>query len=208
MNELPFSPAAERNQGPILEVIRRLFQAGQVVLEIGSGTGQHALHFASATPGVVWIPTETGDALAGLRARLERFPNSGVQNPLSLDVTIRPWPVRRVDHVFSANTAHIMSWQGVCAMFAGVAETMEEGFFVLYGPFNRDGTYTSEGNRSFDRSLRARDPEMGIRDDRELVDLGRQWGLELNTDIAMPTNNRLLVWRRTGSSGNGDIQGN
>ena len=197
MRNLPFSAAAENNKGPILGVLRQWFQKGQVVLEIGSGTGQHAVHFASSLEGITWLPSETPQAMADLRARLDHCPLANLRQPIALDVMTHSWDGPGVDHVFSANTAHIMTWDAVCSLFAGVARILRSGVFVLYGPFNRDGAYTSAGNRAFDRSLRSRNAGMGIRNDADLVGLASQSGMALVADIPMPANNRILIWRRT-----------
>ena len=208
MERLPFSAAAENNKAPILVVLRRWFLTDQIVLEIGSGTGQHAVHFASSLEGITWIPSETSHVMADLCARLDHYALANVLRPIEIDVMNFSWELPKVDHVFSANTAHIMSWDAVCSMFSGIGKILGSGVFALYGPFNRDGAYTSAGNRDFDQILRNRNSEMGIRNDAELVKLGNQVGLTLVEDIAMPANNRLLVWRRaTASECDNKVQG-
>ncbi len=203
MQVLPYSAAAENNKAPILAAIRDRIAPGHVVLEIGSGSGQHAVHFASAMPSVTWIPSEQPSAMAGLRARLNQAGLSNVAEPLVIDVLQFPALPSTVDDVFSANTAHIMSWEGVASMFAAVAAILESGIFALYGPFHRDGVPTSPGNAEFDHSLRSRDPAMGIRDDRDLAALASGCGLALVEDIAMPANNRLLIWRQAAAHRDG-----
>jgi len=193
----PYSEACERNRGPILEVIRGWFAAPGAVLEIGAGTGQHAVYFAAHLPHLEWIATDLPEHHPGIRAWFEeaRLPN--LRGPLALDVTQPSWPCESVDYAFSANTAHIMSWPEVERMFEGLGRVLRAaGVFCLDGPFNRNGEFTSESNRAFDAALKARDPKMGIRDDRALIALGQRCGLALIADHAMPANNRILVWRR------------
>ena len=195
--ELPYSPASERNAAPILGVIKPLLRNPTQVLEIGSGTGQHAVTFAPALPNVVWHTSDLIDNHAAINAWLAAQPAPNLRGPWLLDVTLRPWPVRDMGAVFSANTAHIMSWLGVCAMFSGVADVLAAGgLFCLYGPFNIGGRFTSASNRDFHRSLRARQPHMGLRDRDDLVALAGRGNLFLRADHEMPANNRLLVFER------------
>lgn len=193
--EPPFSSASARNAGPILKVIQPLFRDRLDILEIGSGTGQHAVTFAPALPGVRWHASDLLEHHAGIRAWMAACPAPNVRGPLALDVTQRPWPVGSVDAVFSANTAHIMSWLAVCAMFSGVAALLPPGgLFCLYGPFNLAGCFTSASNEAFHKSLRARCAHMGIRDRDALVGLATTLGMQLRADHEMPANNRLLVF--------------
>jgi cyclopropane fatty-acyl-phospholipid synthase-like methyltransferase len=191
------APACERNKGPILEVLRREFGAQHTVLEIGSGTGQHAVHFAAHLPHLTWQPSEVAALLPPLaeRVRLEGPPK--LQTPIALDVCEHPWPVAAVDAIFSANTLHIMGPEALPEFFRGVgAALMPEGVLCVYGPFNYRGRYTSESNAQFDLWLKARDPRSAIRDFETVDALARQQGLTLSADHAMPANNRTLVWRR------------
>jgi len=192
----PFSAACEENQGPILEVLQRLFGGVEQVLEVGSGTGQHAVFFARALPHLFWQTSDRRENHAGIAAWLEEaaLPNTGT--PIDLDV-VGPWPLRRFDGVFSANTTHIMSWPEVEWFFQGVGRVLRpEGCFVLYGPFNFAGAYTSDSNARFDTWLKARDPRSGLRNFEELDALASRHGLVFQEDIPMPVNNRILVWRR------------
>jgi hypothetical protein len=194
----PFAAACERNKDPILAVLRQRFVGPGTVLEIGSGTGQHAVHFARHLPHLSWVCTDREEHHPGMQLWLDEAGLPNLSGPLKLDVSAGAWPVRNADYAFSANTAHIMSWPEVELMFAGIAAVLPPGgVFCLYGPFNRAGEFTSESNRAFDRMLRERDPAMGIRDDRALVALGRRHDLELTADDALPANNRLLVWNKT-----------
>ena len=193
---LVLSEACERNKGPILEVLRTEFAASHSVLEVGSGTGQHAVHFAAHLPHLAWQPSELDEALAPLaeRIRLEGPPN--LRAPVALDVHDDPWPVASVDAVFSANTLHIMAWSGVQAFVRGVAGALTApGVLCVYGPFRFQGQYTSDSNAQFDRWLKARDPVSGIRDFEALEALARAQGLVFAADHPMPANNRTLVWR-------------
>lgn len=191
----PYSDACERNRDPILKVLQEWFVGSGSVLEIGSGTGQHAVHFARHLPQLTWIATDREENLAGIRQWFDEAALPNLRGPLRLDVREEAWPVTRASYAYSANTAHIMSWPEVEAMFAGVGAVLDPaGKFCLYGPFNRDGRFTSDSNRAFDESLRARDPAMGVRDDQALIALGRRHGLSLVADYALPANNRLLVW--------------
>lgn len=194
----PYSEACERNQAPILEVLQQLFVAPGEVLEIGAGTGQHAVYFARHLPHLQWISTDREENHAGMRLWFEEAKLANLRGPLPLNASDSIWPVTGVAYAFSANTAHIMSWPEVEAMFDGVAKALTPGgLFCLYGPFNRDGQFTSESNRAFDQMLRGRDAAMGIRDDGAMVELGHRCALQLQADRSMPANNRLLVWRKS-----------
>ncbi|MGH7947117.1 MAG: DUF938 domain-containing protein [Opitutaceae bacterium] len=193
---LPHSDACERNKDPILEVLRTEFADCKHVLEIGSGTGQHAVHFATGMTWLVWQPSEMAEEMLALRKRIFNEGPSNLRAPVELDVTRPPWDVRRVDGVFTANTLHIMHWPQVQAFFAGLPAVVKPGsVLAIYGPFRYDGQYTSESNESFDSFLHARDPESGIRDFEEVDALARGVGFEYLADHPMPANNQTLVWR-------------
>lgn len=195
---LPCSPACERNRGPILEVLQTHFADCQRVLEIGSGTGQHAEHFAAALPHLSWQASEREENLPGLRLRLERAGLPNVPSPLAFDVNDAAWPAGGYDALFSANTLHIMSWPEVQRLFAGIDSLLTaDAAVAVYGPFNYAGRFTSISNAAFDASLRAAAPHMGIRDFEAVNRLAGNAGLTLVDDVAMPANNRCLVWRRT-----------
>ena len=193
----PFAPACERNREPILAVLRDRFAERRRVLEVGSGTGQHAVHFAAAMPWLEWQCSDRAESLPGIRAWLDEAGLPNTPPPLQLDVARGPWPVGRFDAVFSANTLHIMGWAEVQAFFAGMAGVLaDSASVVVYGPFNRGGAYTSDSNRDFDGWLKARDPRSGIRGFEEVDALARAIGLQLVDDVAMPANNRCLAWQR------------
>jgi len=194
--EKPYAPACERNREPILEVLRTHFADRRHVLEIGSGTGQHAVHFAAALPHLVWQTSDRGGNLPGIRAWLAEADLANTPAPLVLDVT-GSWPSSRYDAVFTANTLHIMGWDEVVATFGGLARVLDDDAVVaIYGPFNYNGQPTSESNARFDARLKDDDPKQGVRDFEAVDALARGIGLRLAADVAMPANNRTLVWRR------------
>ena len=193
----PYAESSDQNQGPILEVLREALADATRVLEIGSGTGQHAVHFGRHLPHLTWVPTDLADNVPGVRLWLDEAALANVEPPRVLDVRQPAWGVGDVDAVFSANTAHIMDWEGVRAMVAGVGRLLPAGgVFALYGPFHYGGEATSPSNARFDAMLRARDPAMGVRNFEDLDALARRAGLALWRDYAMPVNNRTLVWRK------------
>ena len=193
----PFSQACENNKRPILAVIERHLRGRRQLLEIGSGTGQHAVYFAEHLPHLLWQTSDRREAHAGIRQWIEESGLPNVRFPLDLDVTLKPWPIDSTEAIFSANTAHIMSWPMVEDMMAGVGEILEpEGPFCLYGPFNYSGTYTTESNALFDQWLVDQDPESSIRHFEDVDALASRAGMELVEDNTMPANNRLLVWRK------------
>lgn len=197
MNDKPFSESCVQNRAPILAVLREVFADRRHVLEIGSGTGQHAVYFAPELPHLVWQTADVPPHHAGIRAWLDDAALPNVLPPLALDTNDTAWHDGRYDAVFSANTLHIMSWPEVELFFLGVGQVLEPGgTLVIYGPFNYNGAYTSESNARFDAWLKARDPASGVRDFEAVDALARAQGLVLQRDIAMPANNRTLVWRR------------
>jgi len=195
----PFSQACENNQQPILEVLQRHLADVDHVLEIGSGTGQHAAFFAPHLAHLTWQTSDLAEHHHGIRLWVEDASVDNLMMPLELDVTARPWPIDTTGAVFSANTAHIMSWLVVREFVTGAAGILkEDGVFCLYGPFNYAGRYTSDSNERFDRSLKLRGCGSGIRDFEAVDEIAGAAGLCLVEDNAMPANNRLLVWRKTG----------
>lgn len=196
---LAVSEACERNKGPILAVLGDEFAARHAVLEIGSGTGQHAVHFALHLPHLTWLPSEVPAQLPPLIERIRSEAPPNVRAPIALDVRDDPWPVAQVDAVFSANSLHIMAWSAVREFFRGCGALLRAGGVVcVYGPMRYRGEYTSASNAQFDRWLKQRDPYSGIRDFEALDALAVAQGLTLRADHAMPANNQTVVWRRLG----------
>jgi len=194
---LPFSAACERNKDPILEVLRIRLAGRSHVLEIGSGTGQHAAYFARALDHLIWHPTEQLAYLADLAERVKLEGSINLRAPTLLDVRQAVWPVRSVDAVFTANTLHIMSWAEVAAAFQGVGNVLAPGgVLCIYGPFRYAGRYTSDSNQEFDRMLQERDPQSGLRDTQAITPLAGQYGLRLDADHDLPANNRLLIYTK------------
>lgn len=206
MIEKPHAPATQRNRDPILDVLRTHFAGRQSVLEIGSGTGQHAVYFAAAMPHLVWQCSDRAENLPGIRAWIDAAGLPNTPAPIALDVASFDWhsfelhgsaDARGFDALFSANTLHIMGWPEVEAMFAGLDTVLAaDATVVIYGPFNVGGQFTSDSNAAFDAELRARAPQMGLRDVAAVDALARSIGFRMVADIAMPANNRCLVWRR------------
>jgi cyclopropane fatty-acyl-phospholipid synthase-like methyltransferase len=197
MPMLPFSEACERNKAPILEVLRVAFADRTQVLEIGSGTGQHAVHFATHLTHLTWHPTEQLAYLADLASRVKLEGPRNLRKPTVLDVKQTLWPLRSVDAIYSANTLHIMGWVEVEALFRGVDAVLSpHGVLCIYGPFRYSGRYTSDSNRDFDLMLKERDPLSGLRDLTDLGALAERHALQLRTDHDLPANNRLLEFVR------------
>lgn len=214
----PFSEASERNKAPILDVLQKHLRVSTRVLEIGSGTGQHAVHFSAGLPHLVWQPTDQLQHLDGIMQWVNETGLSNLRKPLPLWVQVddavsglvstNVSTFRKLleesesgtgfDAAFTANTLHIMGWPEVEALFAALPTMLRSGpsALIVYGPFNRDGEFTSESNRHFDAWLKARDPRSGIRDAEAVGALAYAQGFELIDDLAMPANNRMLVWRR------------
>ena len=191
-----FSAACGRNREPILAILRDAFADRRHVLEIGSGTGQHAVFFGAALPHLIWQTSDVPQNHPSIIAWQQEAGLANVLPPLALDVN-EDWPQGPFDAVFSANTCHIMAWPEVQAMFAGIGRVLSMGGVVcIYGPFNYGGQFTGASNAQFDASLKAQAPHMGIRDFEAVNALAAAQGLALQADHAMPANNRLLVWRR------------
>jgi cyclopropane fatty-acyl-phospholipid synthase-like methyltransferase len=192
----PYAPSCERNRDPILAVLRDYFADRRRVLEIGSGTGQHAVYFAAALPHLVWQTSDRAHHLPGIRAWLAEAKLANTPPPFALDMN-GAWPAEKYDAVFTANTLHIMGWNDVERLFAQLPRVTEPGaVLVVYGPFNYAGRYTSESNKAFDVRLKAEDSKQGLRDVEAVEELARGAGLALVEDRAMPANNRTLVFRQ------------
>lgn len=196
MMDKPFSAASQRNREPILDVLREQFASVGSVLEIGSGTGQHAVHFARALPHLRWQSSDRPENLPGVCQWLAEAALANTPAPLSLDVN-GAWPAARFDALFTANTLHIMDWSEVQRMFAMLPQVLNDAaLLTLYGPFNRDGRFTSDSNARFDTDLRRADPRYGLRDFEAVDELARAAGLTLLDDRAMPANNCCVTWQR------------
>jgi hypothetical protein len=192
----PWSPACERNREPILAVLRKHFADRRRVLEIGSGTGQHAVHFAAALPQLQWQASDLAENLPGIRAWLDEAALPNTPAPLALDVN-EGLPGSEYDAIFTANTLHIMGWPEVVRLFEALpGASSADALLVAYGPFNYEGRFTSESNAAFDASLRAGDPRRGIRDFESVDALARSAGFDLLEDAPMPANKRCICWQR------------
>lgn len=202
----PFSSSCERNRDPILELLRRHLGGARHVLEIGSGTGQHAVHFAAAMPWLTWQTSDDACNLAGVAQWLDAAGLANTPPPIAMQSAAEPAPhftpqlptqLLPFDVVFTANTLHIMGWPEVQALFASLPQILaEQALVIVYGPFNQGGDFSSQSNREFDESLRVRDPRSGIRNIEAVDALAAGIGLQRIDDVAMPANNRMLVWRR------------
>jgi cyclopropane fatty-acyl-phospholipid synthase-like methyltransferase len=192
------SPAVARNRDPILAVLRRVLPARGTVLEIASGTGEHAVHFAAALPQITWQPADLDpDALRSISAYRARAQLPNLLPPLELDAAAAVWPVTSADAVVSINMIHIAPWTAAEGLMAGAERILSRGNVVyLYGPFKENGRHTAPSNAAFDASLRGRNPEWGVRDVGEVAELARRHGLALVERIAMPANNLSIVFRR------------
>ncbi|GJM04816.1 MAG: methylase [marine bacterium B5-7] len=193
----PFSQACENNKVPILNEISLHLSECHDLLEIGSGTGQHAVFFAENLPALLWQTSDRIENHAGIIQWIEESKLSNVKPPIELNVASSGWPAIYFDGVFTSNTCHIMHWHEVVAMFEGVSRILSvDGHFIIYGPFNYHNNYTSESNRRFDDMLKERDPGSGLRDFEDLELLAKSNSLSLLKDVAMPANNHLLIFKK------------
>jgi SAM-dependent methyltransferase len=193
------APSAERNKQPILEVLARVLPPSGLVLEFGSGTGQHVAHFAEALPGLTFQPSELDvERHASIAAWVAAGKLSNVRPPLAIDLTKHPWPVSAADAVVCINVIHISPWEATLALMAGAGRILPPGgVLVTYGPYLRDGAHTSQSNEAFDASLRARNPLWGVRDMGKVAEVAGPEDLELEEVVPMPANNFTLVWRKS-----------
>jgi len=196
MNQ-PFSPSADRNKQSILEALKRELAGNELVLEIGSGTGQHACHFAANLPNIKWQATELKDNIPAIESRIREQSCINLLDPYELDVNVLPWPANNVQVCYTSNTFHIVSMQSIRSIFEGCKQVLcHSGKLCVYGPFSINGSHTSQGNIQFDRQLRASDPASGIRDLQELDELAKVAGFCACRYIDMPANNLFVVWGR------------
>ncbi|MDK3022045.1 DUF938 domain-containing protein [Cupriavidus taiwanensis] len=192
------APATERNREPILAVLRQVLPASGTVLEIASGTGQHAVHFAAALPGLTWQPSDPDAAArASIAAWTAHAGLTNVRTPLALDVCRQPWGIDAADAVVCINMLHIAPWAAAEALFAGAGKLLGPGgVLFLYGPYRRGGAHTAPSNAAFDAQLRATDPDWGVRDIEAVIALGEAQALRCDEPVPMPANNFCLVLRK------------
>lgn len=197
----PFAASAEQNRDPILRVLRQWFEGAGSVLEVGSGTGQHAVYFAHHLPHLVWQPSDVAAHVAGIEAWRTEAGLGNVRPTRVLDAG-GEWPEETFDYAFTANTAHIMHWPEVIAMLAGVGRSLRAGgVFAMYGPFARGGRHTAASNFQFDQALRGSDPGMGVRDVDDLTREASRHALRLVETVSMPADNFTLIWRKVAATG-------
>lgn len=191
------APSAERNKQPILEVLARVLPAAGVVLEIGSGTGQHVAHFAAALSNLTFQPSEMDTSRhASIAAWTEGLAN--VRPPIGFDLA-QPWPIAKADAVVCINVIHISPWEATLGLMRGAGAILQPGgVLVTYGPYRRNGAHTAPSNEAFDASLKSRDPRWGVRDLEEVAAVAKSNGLLLEEVVAMPANNFTVVFRRSG----------
>lgn len=193
----PFSQACENNKQPILSVLEPRLKKARHVLEIGSGTGQHAVFFAEKMPHLIWQASDLPENHAGICQWRESYAGGNLRQPLTLDVEQPDWPLSETDAVFTANTFHIISWEQVLKLLDGCARILRSGApLIVYGPFNEDGRFTSESNARFDQMLRDNAPHRGIRNRQTVAAEAAARGLLLRETLELPANNRCLVFRR------------
>ncbi len=194
-----FAPSAERNKGPILEILARILPKRGIVLEVASGTGQHVVHFARALPDLVWQPSEPDAELReSIALRVEEQRLANVNLPIDLDVTRLPWPVQKADAMVCVNLVHIAPWSATLALLEGAKALLApRDVLFLYGPYRRFGRHTAQSNEQFDADLRARNPEWGVRDLEAVSEAAASSGFALAEIVQMPANNFSLVFART-----------
>lgn len=194
---IEFSQAADNNKADICDKLCNILTSSRHLLEIGSGTAQHAVHMAQRLPHLIWQTSELAINLKTVQARLDHERPQNVKDPIELDVSSQPWALASCDAIYSANTVHIMSWADVEHLFHGVGKTLQNnGFLCLYGPYKYNGNFTTPSNERFDQWLKQNDPVSGVRDFEEVNRLAQDQQLVLQNDFAMPANNQLLVWQR------------
>ena len=198
MPDALFSPAAARNAAPIAKLLKRALPPRGFVLEIASGSGEHAVHFARALPALVWQPSDPDEAARrSIVAHASAAGLANIRPPLAINVTRQPWPVTRVDAVVAINMIHIAPWDATIGLMAGAEATLAEGgVLYLYGPFREGGAHTASSNAAFDDSLRAMNTSWGIRDIEAVVAAARAHDLHLAERVAMPANNLSLIFHR------------
>ncbi|MDH3656454.1 MAG: class I SAM-dependent methyltransferase [Myxococcales bacterium] len=193
-----FAPATERNRKPILDVLRRVLPGNGLVLEVASGTGQHAVFFSGHLPGLRWQPSDaTVDALRSIEAWVEESALENLLPPIELDVRSPRWPIASADALLCINMIHISPWETTESLFRGASALLAGGSpLITYGPYRLHGEHSAPSNAAFDESLRSRNPRWGVRDIDALIELAGRTGFELQERVPMPANNMTLVWTR------------
>ncbi|MBT8468295.1 MAG: DUF938 domain-containing protein [Deltaproteobacteria bacterium] len=193
-----FAPAAERNRQPILDVLRRVLPGTGLVLEVASGTGQHAVFFSEHLSNLRWLPSDASmEALRSINAWVEESNRENLLPAIDLDVCSPPWPIANADAMLCINMIHISPWEATESLFRGAQALLAPGSpLVTYGPYRHHGKHSAPSNAAFDESLRSRNPRWGVRDIDELVELAGRTGLVLQERVSMPANNMTLVWAR------------
>jgi len=193
----PYSESCDQNRDPILSILQKIFSHKKHILEIGSGTGQHAVYFAKQMPHLIWQTSDQKTYHEGINQWLDEAKLENTRKPIALNVSTDTWPELDIDAIYSANAVHIMSWDNVVDFIKNAGQLLpNKGLLVLYGPFNYNHQYTSESNARFDAWLKARDPQSGIRNFEDLNQLAKAAGLVFQEDFSMPANNRILVWEK------------
>ncbi len=192
------SPACDRNREPILSELKKTLKSSSgTLLEIGSGTGQHAAYFAPFFPEIIWQPSDLPENLKNIELWRREFNLGNIKPAIELNIAHTPWPLTNIQTIFTANTLHIISWSLVESFFEGVNQTLDNGGLCLvYGPFNYEGKFTSTSNEQFDAWLKSRDHDSGIRDFKAVNNLANCHGLTFIEDVPMPANNRILIWQK------------
>ncbi len=193
----PYSESCDQNRDVILKTIQPLLAHKRSVLEIGSGTGQHAVYFANAMPHLIWQCSDQIEYHQGIKQWLTEENLDNTPAPISLSVSTDDWPSNTFDAIFSANAVHIMSWDNVLDFIHNAIKIINlDGLLILYGPFNYNGKHTSDSNARFDTWLKNRDSKSGIRDFETINELVETEGMSFENDIQMPANNRILCWKK------------
>jgi len=199
--EKPFSQACENNKKPIFDIIGGYYDHADLVLEIGTGTAQHAVYFAEKLRKLYWQTSDRTENLAGINLRINEYTHYNLGRPLAIDVMQKDWQLESCDGVYSSNTSHIMNWHMVKKMFAGVSSVLLPGkYFCLYGPFTFNGKFTAPSNEAFDKMLQERDHQSGLKNFEDLQRLAESLGLSYFKRYDLPANNNLLVFKRVGDS--------
>jgi SAM-dependent methyltransferase len=198
LSEAQASPSFLRNRDPIRSVLARVLPDHGTVLEIASGSGEHAVFFAASFPGLTWQPTDhDAAALRSIAAHRAAARLRNLNPPIQVDASAPSWPVAHADVVVAINMVHIAPWSATEGLIAGAGRVLGRGgILYLYGPYTENGTHTAPSNAAFDESLRSRNPEWGVRDVADLVDLARATGLSFAERVSMPANNLSLIFRR------------